>query len=691
MLKGKSLYPLLEHLIPHLNGNVTIEELTRGLDTDRKRMITNLIEKLFAHEFLMDISQDQPSTLLPEERETYASNLAFIEFFQTSAAYRFECFRNKHLLILGCGLGFTSLVRASLQCGVRQISAIVMPEDETGSISCQDFLASCVSSEQTVQLIKDPCWDNEAEVRNTIQAYDAVLHISERPMVARAQLLNRLCVEEQKTFIQAIIVGDHAWIGPLVCAEAEGCWECAWRRLQANLTDFSEQLSHYEFHNQPESSNSRFLARPEATMIANRLIFALFKYFTQTGSAETKGHLSVIHLETGLSENHAFLPHPYCQACQHPVVPTASQFLERIQQLQYQSPIDRDSFLERIADGAIDARLGLFTAIENDNFVRAPLAIYEAHVSNPMLQKDRSLDITAASINTEETRLRAFQEACTRYAANLVDRRRLFSREALQQHTFPALSADQLIGMPSFPGQNQYKMWTWALDLQTQQACIVPAEQVFSTLHTQDQGTESERGIASGMSWEEAICRALLDWCNYLTVEHLKDAQQAYFQVDLDRTLLTPEGRYLYHLLKAAVGQKIIVYDVTGLLHVPTFATCFGEKVVAYSTHCDEAQALRMGFERALQQYQAEQCQQFEYAVAPVPDFPSALRSAQLSVPRYTLPDTWPARQEWLLQRLQANGLRALAVPLDHDPALAEVLPFIARVLLSKAESKKGE
>jgi hypothetical protein len=98
-----------------------------------------------------------------------------------------------------------------------------------------------------------------------------------------------------------------------------------------------------------------------------------------------------------------------------------------------------------------------------------------------------------------------------------------------------------------------------------------------------------------------------------------------------------------------------------------------------------------MGFERALQQYQAEQCQQFEYAVAPVPDFPSALRSAQLSVPRYTLPDTWPARQEWLLQRLQANGLRALAVPLDHDPALAEVLPFIARVLLSKAESKKGE
>jgi bacteriocin biosynthesis cyclodehydratase domain-containing protein len=652
-------------------------------------MVTNLIEKLFAHQFLKDISQDRPHTLLPEELGTYASNLAFIESFQTSAAYRFECFRNKQLLIIGSGLGFTSLVQASLQCGVRQINAIVTPEGEMGSSSRQDILDLFASrdSEQTVQLINAPRWDNEAEVRNTIQVYDAVLHISERPMLARAQLLNRLCVEEQKTFIQAILVGDHAWIGPLVCSESEGCWECAWRRLQANLTNLSEQLSHYELHDQLQASNSRFLALPEMTMIANRLIFALFKYFTQTGSPETKGQLSILHLETGLSENHAFLPHPHCQVCQHPVAPTAAQFLERVQQLQHLGPIDPDTFLERLAGSAVDTRLGIFTAIEGDDFVQAPLAVYKATLSNPMLQKNRPeiLTIAAVSRDTEDTRLQAAQKACTRYAANLVDHRRLLPLEAVQPHTFPALSADQLVGMQSF--SNQHKMWTWALDLQTQQACIVPAGHVFSALHQ----TESERGIASGMCWEEAICQALLDWCNYLTVEDLKDAQQAYFQVDLTRDLLTPEGIYLYQLLKTAVGQEILVYDVTGSLHVPTFATCFGEKVVAYSTHCDQAQALSIGFERALQQYQSEQCAQFEYAVAPVPDFPLTLRSNQLSVPRYTLPDAWPARQEWLLQRFQANGLRAFAVPLDHDPALVQVLPFIARVLLSRAESRKGE
>src|SRR2546422_10673390 len=75
MLKGKSLYRLLEHLVPHLNGNSTLEEITGGLDTDRKRMVTNLIEKLFVHHFLKDTSQDQLHTLRPAELEIYSSDI----------------------------------------------------------------------------------------------------------------------------------------------------------------------------------------------------------------------------------------------------------------------------------------------------------------------------------------------------------------------------------------------------------------------------------------------------------------------------------------------------------------------------------------------------------------------------------------------------------------------------------------
>src|SRR5882762_3188487 len=78
ILKGKSLYCLLEHLVPNLNGNYTLEEITEGLDADRKRMVTNLIEKLLAHHFLKDASQDQLHTLRPTELETYSSDITFI-------------------------------------------------------------------------------------------------------------------------------------------------------------------------------------------------------------------------------------------------------------------------------------------------------------------------------------------------------------------------------------------------------------------------------------------------------------------------------------------------------------------------------------------------------------------------------------------------------------------------------------
>jgi putative thiazole-containing bacteriocin maturation protein len=686
ILKGKSLYRLLEHLVPNLNGNSTLEELTDGLDPDRKKMIINLLEKLSAHHFLKDVSQDQLHTLRPVELATYSTNITFIESFRTSAAYQFECFRNKHFLIIGSGLSFTSLVQASLQCGVRQIDVIVTPESEIDSNAHTDLfdLFSTCDSEQTVHLVDVSHWDDEAKVLNIIQVYDAILHISDRPMLARAQLLNRLCIEQQKTFIQAVVVDDHAWIGPLVSPETGRCWECAWRRLQSNLPHLLEQLPHYEFHDQPTVPLSRFVALPTATIAANRLTFELFKHFTQTGSTEIAGKLIDIDLATLLSESHPFLPHPHCRACQYPLTPTASQFLEQIQQLQHQRPINLNIFFENMSR-CIDEKLGLFTAVDNDKFAQAPLAVYKINLSNIMLTKRQSeiLHVIATSTDTTDARLRASQRACERYAVNLVDRRRLLSHETIQQYSLPAISPNQLLGIKR--PLTESETWIWGLDLHTQQAYLAPATQVFFSPHN----TDSERGIASGMNWEEAICQALLDWCNYLTVEELKASHHSYIQVDLAKAPMTPEGTHLHHLLKTT-GRQITVYDVTGTLQVPTFAICSDEKVIAYSTHCDVAQALRHGLEQALQQYQSEQFQQPEYAI-PMPDFSPTLRNDQLHVPRYILPEAWPARLEWLLQKLQTNCLHAFAIPLDHDPALAQVFPYIVRVLLTTTGVKNEQ
>lgn len=669
LLKGKSLYSLVERLVPHLNGNITLEELTAGLDANRKRMITNLIEKLFAHDFLIDTSRDQHHTLHTSERETYAANIAFIGSFQESASHRFEHFREKHLLVIGSGPGLAACVQAGLQAGLKHISIMAPLEDEGSAPLDQEIADEFVRYDdaQSVQLREAPSWTDEVEVRAVIQGYDALLHVGGLPTLERARLLNRLCIEERKTLIQAMLLGKRAWIGPLVSQETGNCWECAWLRLHAKQAALSEDRARV--------LPPRPLSVTEAVLLAHQLLFALFQSFTEASSTETVNKISVLDLETFQTERHHFLPHPHCRACQHPTPPTAEQFLAQIQQLQRQAPLEEEHFLKQIA-ACIDEQCGLFTQLDSIPFVQVPLTVYKVNLA-PVTSQPGSLEIVGTSIETGEARMRALLKACERYAASFLNPRRLFSLEAAQQLSAPVLSPERLLGGKSSTSEDQ--MWTWALDLQTQQVTLVPAAHGLP-----------ERGIASGKDWEEAVCLALLDWCNYLTVAQLKNAQQPYAQVNLAEMSLKRTGAYLYRLLQAT-GKALAVYDVTGALHVPTFAVCLDERVVTYSTHCDAEQALLLGLEQALQQYQSEHFQQAAYALAPVPDCPAHLRGEQLCLPRYTLPDTWSARRAYMLQQFQASGLRSFAIPLDADPALAGALPFIVRILVSREELERGE
>jgi hypothetical protein len=111
LLKGKSLYSLLERLVPNLNGNATLEEITEELDADRKRMITNLLEKLFAHDFLKDISQDKHHTLHPLERETLRRRHDCLsQFIYDPGTRRFD--RDRNAIRDWCQTPATPVLRA---------------------------------------------------------------------------------------------------------------------------------------------------------------------------------------------------------------------------------------------------------------------------------------------------------------------------------------------------------------------------------------------------------------------------------------------------------------------------------------------------------------------------------------------------------------------------------------------------
>ena len=709
-IKGKVIYRWVESLAPYLNGEHTLTKITAGLDSEKQALVNDLVNTLLTKGFLKDLSQDLPHHLSPTERETYAAEIAFIDSFGDSAAARFEHFREEQVLLIGSGLTMTGLVHASLKCGLRQVAVITTPECETDTRRHQEYLDLFHKGDprQTLKKIAAPVWENEAEVQAILQPYDTIIHVSDRPMLARARMLNRLCVIHKKTLLQAIIVDDHAWIGPLVRGQGQaavpmGCWECAMLRLQGNLTNMREQLPLYDFQDQTTAPISRFVALPTAAFVANLLGFEVFKSVTEAGPVETKGNLIEVNLETLCTQKHSFMPHPLCRTCQHPEPRTESQFLDTLRQLEQvqggkdveQSSPDDDLFSKQAAT-CFETRLGLFSSLDEGDLVQLPLSVCKAVVSNPMPQEqaENPLAVLGFGFTFATARKRAAERACEIYAASLMDRRLLPPAQIVGTGLAP-------VRVPTIPAErflspvplDEVEDWTWATDLQTGQACLVPAPLVYPVLRSLSPLGDAGLGISSGSNWDEAVGRALLKVCRSLTITQIEHAQKPYPQVDLTAIPLSPEGTRLLHILEQ-IGGNVTVYDVTGPLQVPTFALCLGDLTVAYGTHANAIQALQDGFEQAVLYKQLIGEQVLVNNFPFVPNLPLTLRGGAVGVVPcadpvptvlYDTSQEWPDLKVWLQDVVQINGWRVFAVLLNHDPVLREIQPYIVHVLVAHA------
>ncbi len=682
-IKGKAIYHWLESLVPYFNGRYELEEITGDLDTDRKAMVTNLVETLLNNHFLSDASLDQPHTLSKEELDTYASEIAFIESFQASAAQRFETFRQMRVLVVGSGVAFSACIRACLHGGLKHLVMIRTAEKSALSVSStldesQLFLPRDPS--QSLEEVSPPHWERRGEVLDAIRPFDAILHISDHPMLARVRLLNELCVEQQKIFLPACFLQGRAWVGPLVKPGSEGCWECAWHRLRSNIQEV-EALPLYALVDQPDGALDRLFAFPSAAIAANQLVFTFFKLVAQADPFDTASQMSSIDLETLSCKSYQILPHFSCQSCQHPLVTTQASFIEQIEQLERREPLERTTF-SREAACCFNDQLGIFCSIGEGNFEQIPLAVCKVKISNPTALPGcaQGQSVIATSLSFQDARQRSTQKACEVYAARAVNPRRLVMRVSEPDLVLPPESF-LTTGLPSI-----VESWSWALHLQVRKPYLVPAPLAFPSLWSVESPESVERGIGSGMSWLEALGQALLDWACYLTIAQFHDRQQPYPKVDLHAISWESEDEHFLSLLTTA-GALPDVYDVTGPLGVPTFAICTREQSIAYVSHYDRVQALSSGLERALRRFQSHYAQQSEYDVEPVPLLVPALRSDYYSeAPEMPIPQKWSARLIWIQQKLQEQGWYALAVPLNHDPALANVLPFLVRVLLARGE-----
>ncbi|MGH4002195.1 MAG: hypothetical protein ACRDTJ_32540, partial [Pseudonocardiaceae bacterium] len=229
-IPGKQVYQWVDRLTPYLDGNHSLAELTDGLSADRAEMVDQLVETLAAAGFIKDVEADESHTLSPTETDAFAPEIAFIDYFCDSAAARFQAFRHTRVAAVGSGQTLTALVAANLAVGRRTVEVMITGECSTDLDRCHQHLEAARrrDPEQTVIVQMATGWDADEEAaRAALKPFDAVVHISDRPMLARAAMVDRICRTDGKVLVQAVLVGDQAWIGPLTGPDDEqaGGWE----------------------------------------------------------------------------------------------------------------------------------------------------------------------------------------------------------------------------------------------------------------------------------------------------------------------------------------------------------------------------------------------------------------------------------------------------------------------------------
>jgi hypothetical protein len=370
-------------------------------------------------------------------------------------------------------------------------------------------------------------------------------------------------------------------------------------------------------------------------------------------------------LPTLESSRHPVLPHPFAV----PAAPcSADEFESRLRALAEGAPLTERDFSSQ-AVAAVDERLGLLVLDEHD-WAQSPLYVSRARVRPPVSASATPVPaVTAAGFTYLAARCRATMAGLARYAAVTLDPRRLCDRAgapaALPTDPWQALARVQAGTVPA-------AVWGWEL-AGSGRPRLVPVGDAFAL------GGRVPVGVAAGYDWPEAVATGLLRHCTRLTCDQVRAGGRLVTdRVDLAAAELDAEGARCRAIL-ADLGELPEAYEITGSLGVPTYVFHHSGRTVAAVAGRTPAAALGGGLRRVLRLAQARAHRQPGYAPAPVPDLPVAPGRGPLRRPREPAA---PLTVSELAQRLRAAGRTPVAVPLDHDPSVTGILPYLVNVVV---------
>ncbi|MGG3913319.1 putative thiazole-containing bacteriocin maturation protein [Rossellomorea vietnamensis] len=293
-MEGSGIDQWVEKLLPMFNGEYSLEYLTNGLPEPYQNRVMEIAEVLLKNGFVRDVSRDLPHDLPQHALEKFASQIEFVDSLADSGASRFETYRHGNVLAVGSGPLLTSLVSSLIESGLAKVQVLVTDEVPTNRKRLVELVDHARKTDPEVELHE--VGFSESGWRETIRPYDSIVYVTQNENLEELDLLHAISRADQKLLIPAICHKQKCIAGPIIHPDSEAGWESAWRRLHGTALRKEEEC-HAES------------AVPGA-MIANMIVFELFKEMTGVTKPDQRNRLFLLHTETLEGSWHSFLPHP---------------------------------------------------------------------------------------------------------------------------------------------------------------------------------------------------------------------------------------------------------------------------------------------------------------------------------------------------------------------------------------------
>ncbi|OKJ13743.1 TOMM precursor leader peptide-binding protein [Kitasatospora sp. CB01950] len=316
---AKDAYRFASLIVPHLNGQHTVAEISQGFGEHHRTMLAELVRTLYTRGFARDAgpAPEGPSPLTPEAAARFGPQIEYIDHYTGDAEERFHRFRDTRVAVLGDDELARWAVLSLIRNGCAAVGVLPALTELAGWAEIETEAAALAKAGCPVHLATlaapgdGPGW---AE----LDGHDLVLVTGPAGHRQTADLLEA-GIPDGRMLLPAWTIGGNAVIGPLMSADRTGCWTCAALRLGAgaragDAAELWAALSPLA----PLTTGSRQPHGPLAAMLGNLLGYEVFRITTGALPAETDGRLLVQDLDSLDVVGEPLHPHPRCPRCAAP-------------------------------------------------------------------------------------------------------------------------------------------------------------------------------------------------------------------------------------------------------------------------------------------------------------------------------------------------------------------------------------